>query len=617
MKSLSQKIILLAVVTTLLAGGAAGVSSVWFLNRTSENDLALLETSLRSDYDNSIKNAVVQAKSMLTALVKERDEGRIADAEARHLGADLLRGMTYGKGGYLWADTYEGLNVVLLGNKTEGTNRWDFKDVTGKPVVQLLHEGGLKPEGGFVDYQFPRPGTTTPAPKRGYGLAFEPFQWVLGTGNYVDDIDKEMEGYRTQARSALVVSVTVVLVSVIGAIVVAGFLSLLLGRRIARPLGELSRALESLAQGDANLTVALPVRTNDEVGRLAGAFNGFVGNLRVILTTVRGSMESLGTSGTELSANATETAAATHQITSNIQSVGNLVITQSASITETSATVEQIGKTFQSFHRMIETQAEEVRLSTQSLETMVGEIESLVAEAERSSQLFRQLQEDSSGGIRKMEEATAAVARIAAQSENLQETNEAITAIAGQTNLLAMNAAIEAAHAGEAGRGFAVVADEVRKLAESSTIQAQESKGVLKDIQQVIQEVKSASAAAGEVFAAISAQVPQVVALQAHLQSTLTTQAAGNKKVLEMFQAIERLSSEIRGGSAEMEQGTQTILEEMNRLVRISQEVGSSMTEISHGTEEINTAIHAISALTVGTKDSIDSVDRLTRRFVI
>jgi methyl-accepting chemotaxis protein len=214
-----------------------------------------------------------------------------------------------------------------------------------------------------------------------------------------------------------------------------------------------------------------------------------------------------------------------------------------------------------------------------------------------------------------MQDVESAVVRIMAQSQNLDETNLAIASIAGQTNLLAMNAAIEAAHAGQAGRGFAVVADEVRKLAESATAQARQSKLVLADIRAVIEEVRKASRAAGDVFALISGQVPQVVALQSHLQKTLEEQAGENRKVLTMFQAIQRLSQEIRGGSSEMEEGTKTILDEMNRLVRISQEVQGSMAEIGQGTTEINTAIHAISTLSVGTKDSIDEVDRITQRF--
>jgi methyl-accepting chemotaxis protein len=266
---------------------------------------------------------------------------------------------------------------------------------------------------------------------------------------------------------------------------------------------------------------------------------------------------------------------------------------------------------------MIENQASEVQKSTHSLETMVADLEALVAETEEATGRFQQLETDSLQGTVKMGDVATAVVRIMAQSENLQETNQAIASIASQTNLLAMNAAIEAAHAGEAGRGFAVVADEVRKLAESATAQAQESKKVLVEIRQVIDDVSRAANEAGVVFGTISQQVPQVVALQTHLRKTLSVQSTENRKVLSMFQAIERLSSEIQSGSGEMESGTRTILDEMNRLVRISQEVQSSMAEISEGTQEINTAIHSISTLTVGTKDSIEQVENMTQRFVL
>lgn len=87
-------------------------------------------------------------------------------------------------------DTVEGVNVVLLGSDTEGTNRYDAKDVNGFEYMKAIINAGLGEYGGYVNYHFPREGETEPSPKRSYSILFEPFNWVVGTGDYTDDIDQ-------------------------------------------------------------------------------------------------------------------------------------------------------------------------------------------------------------------------------------------------------------------------------------------------------------------------------------------------------------------------------------------------------------------------------------------
>ena len=134
--------------------------------------------------DRLIKSEVETAVSMLQALYMKQQQGEMDPEEAKRLGADLLRELRYGSDGYFWADTTEGLNVVLYGKKdVEGKNRLEAKDRHGifyvKAFLKTAEAGG-----GYVEYWFPKRGEKTAQPKRSYVLLFKPFGWVVGSGYY-------------------------------------------------------------------------------------------------------------------------------------------------------------------------------------------------------------------------------------------------------------------------------------------------------------------------------------------------------------------------------------------------------------------------------------------------
>ncbi|KAF0156148.1 MAG: methyl-accepting chemotaxis protein [Syntrophaceae bacterium] len=131
-----------------------------------------------------IKSEVETAVSMLAAIHARQQKGEMTLEKAKDLGAGLLRELRYGRDGYFWADTKEGVNVVLYGRKdTEGRNRIKDKDAKGIFYVKEFLAKG-KAGGGYVEYLFTKEGQATSIPKRSYVLAFEPFGWVVGTGYY-------------------------------------------------------------------------------------------------------------------------------------------------------------------------------------------------------------------------------------------------------------------------------------------------------------------------------------------------------------------------------------------------------------------------------------------------
>ncbi|HEY3275541.1 MAG TPA: cache domain-containing protein [Syntrophorhabdaceae bacterium] len=167
------------VVMLLVVLGTAAMCQPGFCKEKAGKALSARDTLIKSEIETAI--------SMLQTISAKQQKGEMTLDQAKQLGADLLRGLRYGKDGYFWADTTEGVCVVLYGQKdVEGKNRLDLKDAKGKSLVRDLI-ATAKAGGGYEDYWFPKANETTPLPKRGYVQLFEPFGWVVGTGYYVTE----------------------------------------------------------------------------------------------------------------------------------------------------------------------------------------------------------------------------------------------------------------------------------------------------------------------------------------------------------------------------------------------------------------------------------------------
>ncbi len=250
--NIRTKIILLGAGSALSVGLLSGLYTARLSAQASEHRLADFEATLRADFDRSAKREVETALSLLKGVTEQaRRDGRSPE-EARKLAADLLRGLRYDGENYFWADTYEGVNVVLLGKAAEGKDRLDLKDKRGTPFIRQLLAAG-RAGGGYTDYFFPRGDGTEALPKRAYTAAFEPFGWVVGTGNYVDDIDrmvaKEREDEAAKRQAAFLAIAAGVLLSVVAAAAAAAWLARSLTRPLAFVAGEAERLTAAVAEG--------------------------------------------------------------------------------------------------------------------------------------------------------------------------------------------------------------------------------------------------------------------------------------------------------------------------------------------------------------------------------
>ena len=187
---ITNKIFGLVLGNLLVLGIILTSFTIYFTYKNGEKDIEELDKTLRQDFDTNAKNEVETAISLLQAVYNKYQNGEYSLEDAKKAGADLVRVLSYGNEGYFWIDTKDGTNIVLLGRDTEGKNRYESLDSKGSPFIKTLISNGLKEGGGFTDYWFSKKGGGDPLPKRGYTLYFKPFEWIVGTGNYIDDIDR-------------------------------------------------------------------------------------------------------------------------------------------------------------------------------------------------------------------------------------------------------------------------------------------------------------------------------------------------------------------------------------------------------------------------------------------
>jgi methyl-accepting chemotaxis protein len=406
-------------------------------------------------------------------------------------------------------------------------------------------------------------------------------------------------------RLSIIISVVMLL-----AIAAAAFL---LARSISTPLGQMVTVVSGLGEGD--LTGQLNIRRRDEIGDMAGVFNGTLEKIKSLVLTIKNQSVALFDIGNELAGNMTETAAAINEITANIQSIKNRVINQSASVTETNATMEQITGNIEKLNAHVDRQSESVAQSSSAIEEMLANIQSVSQTLIRNAGNVKELTEASEVGRSGLQEVAADIQAIARESEGLLEINAVMENIASQTNLLSMNAAIEAAHAGEAGKGFAVVADEIRKLAENSGEQSKTISTVLKKIKDSIDKITKSTDSVLNKFEAIDGGVKTVSDQEENIRNAMEEQSAGSKQILEAIGQLNEITRMVKDSSVQMLEGSEQVIRESRNLEVVTAEITNGMNEMATGADQINVAVTRVNTITGENKENIDVLVREVAKF--
>ena len=415
------------------------------------------------------------------------------------------------------------------------------------------------------------------------------------------------------------INYTTIITSISGLIieiVVCAFVLLCL-KSIFKKINGVNSLLKDLSKGDADLTVQLPIKHNDEIDELLKSVNEFISKFRSIMITVKDSESELENVGTTLSNEIDNTTTNVTNMTSDLQTVNNKVQNQSEQVDKSVSSINSISESIANLDSMIESQASSVVEASSAVEEMIGNISSVDKSVTNMGKEFNELENKTKTGIEKSSIISVLIRSISEQSDTLVDANAIIQQIAEQTNMLAMNAAIEAAHAGEAGKGFSVVADEIRKLSETSEEQSSKIGQEIINIKNGIEQVSNESNEADSVFQAVNDNIESTKNIIVEIKNAMAEQQVGSNQIIQALKLMNDSTSDVKDTAQNMINDGKFIKEDIQQLKILMEDIDVTVSGITRQTNDVNTTTEKLQDIFTKLTTSIDKISNDVNQFKV
>lgn len=525
---ISTRIIIALVLSLFIIGGVLIGMAYRSMHQEEAFIMQKFEEAVYDARKNELKSETRIVHDILMAKYGVLKEAGETDENIKIALKELIRDVRFfdDNSGYIFIYTHDGTNVILPVNPgMEGKNFNHLQDANGVHMVAGLIKAADN-GGGIVEYSWPKRKGEEPEVKFSYGLAFEPYNWTICIGVYVDNIETKMDTIYEITRSQIAGQVRGFILVAFILVIVSIFLNILSVKKyITNPLRRLVTRTDNLASGDGDLTRKLDVDGKDEIAQVSKGINNFIEKIRVLIADSK--------------ALSNENLSIADELSATSVSVGRL-IEESTCVVNNTAEKAAIIKN-------------EMEISIDEAKVSRGDLDEANSSLKEANIAILNLTEDIKESATTEVELALKIQQLSSETDQVKNILLVIGDIADQTNLLALNAAIEAARAGDHGRGFAVVADEVRKLAERT------QKSVV------------------EIDSTISSIVSSILESSDQMTSNSKKVEELSKTAVSVEVQISRLSS-IMGGATEM----------TNKTVASFVQTGDDMGGIIDGVEQIN-----------------------------
>lgn len=165
-----------------------------------------------------------------------------------------LNELRYGKNGYLFATTYNGIVIMNpMSPQIVGEDFSNFRDPDGNYVVKDMIKASKKSDGDFIYYKWQKPDTNNQSDKFSYVISIDDWEWIIAGGSYYDDIQTEIFYNSLKKKEEHRYRIAIIAITSIVLLLLSLFLMILWNRKTKKSINDFINFFEKAS--DKNLRI--------------------------------------------------------------------------------------------------------------------------------------------------------------------------------------------------------------------------------------------------------------------------------------------------------------------------------------------------------------------------